>query len=155
MASGDDAPPGGGDMFDAVTMLEDRVFSAGLASGEAAGAEAGFAEGEALGLQRGYEVGQELGFMLGVARAVRGALALPELAQRLGKHAGAAPSERLGRTVDKLEELILAYPRENLLDGFDPVSAMQKIRAKFLVVKMLATLSLKAVPPDPGEGISF
>eukprot|EP00968_Pinguiococcus_pyrenoidosus_P015446 scaffold1428_cov259-Pinguiococcus_pyrenoidosus.AAC.13 len=101
-----------GDMFDAVTMLEERVFSDGIRSGLEMGTTSGFLEGQGLGLDRGFDLGQELGYIDGVVQALRAALADDELSDKLGK-SGASPSPRLLSNLDKLEELVEAFPLEN------------------------------------------
>ncbi|XP_013112271.2 uncharacterized protein LOC106090581 [Stomoxys calcitrans] len=114
------------DLFDDITLAEDRLVEASYNEGFAAGCQQGNKEGYRLGYAQGLQLGEELGEIFGRVVAL----------QQQPKH-----TDRVKRCLEHLRTAIVAFPKENDPEA-DIIGAVETIRT--LNKKLLVLTGNKA-----------
>ncbi|XP_015927903.1 protein LTO1 homolog [Parasteatoda tepidariorum] len=121
------------EVFDDITLAENRYQKIGFTRGFSLGEETGYKEGYALGLQRGAQIASEIGFYKGFAIAWMIVLEGEETAKL-----------RKINALKSLQEMTENFPHTNIQDD-ESVNKLIKIRAKFKQVISLLNVETEYV----------
>lgn len=117
------------EVFDDITLSENKFTEAGFSEGLKAGQSNSHLEGEKLGSERGTQIGSEIGFYSGFVAEYK----LHYLEPKDKK------SEKIISVLRKIETLVTEFPAYNSKEGFE--EKLEDIRAKFKLLCSLLKIS--------------